>query len=379
MRLTFNPKLYSAVAVVAVALVYGIWVEPLALSQEEPSESSAPADKSETPPEDSVVVRDGATSTQGEVKSSQEKDDLEVIDLNEPLDEQVEKWDSAKARYNSPATSVTIENIVEPTGEYRYASFGKPNPFMPPLKLIEEGAGPDGDMNPASDLAMAGITAAVNTPPGDATAEKGVDGVSGRSQEIPVVSTLQKYPLANLELKGVWQLDNGEKRAIVMTPNKEGIIVKASDPISAGKVLEINRDHLVVRQYRLREDGVREFADQNLYLGDAVRKEKTYVRLVPGKDPEFTPEQTNKESVPKATGIVKQGPATNIANPTPNGAVDTTPVPVETMPAVNTPASAPIPVVPAATNDGPLNQAVPVPFGTAAPTTPASTTGSSQP
>lgn len=392
MRLRFNPKLYSALAVMAAALMYGIWVEPLALSQEDSAEPTAPAegsDQEEAPtPEESVVVRDGASASEETTKPSEEKEDFEVIDLNESLDEQVEKWDSAKARYNPHATPVTIENIVEPTGEYRYASFGKPNPFMPPLKFTEDSLGVDGDMSPASDLATAAITSAVNIPTVTAPAtDKAGVSASGKPHEIPVVSTLQKYPLGNLELKGVWQLDTGEKRAIVMTPNKEGIIVKVSDPISAGKILEINRDHLVVRQYRLREDGVREFSDHNLYLGDATRREKTFVRLIPGKDPEFTPEPASKETLTSpAAGTVKPDAPKNTVPP-PTTPVVAAPTPQVTTPtAVNVPTggatpatAAPTNAAPAGVNNGPLIQAVPAPFGTTAPTTPASTTGSSQP
>lgn len=380
MRLRFNLKLYSSAALAVAALIYGVSVEPLASA----NENDVAASEGEAP----LPAADESASASTE--STEEKlDDLDVIDLNEPLDEQVEKWDSAQTRYPTQSTPVTIENIVEPSGEYRYASFGKPNPFLPPLKIQNEAdgvAGVEGDMSPASDLAMASITSGVNTSAA-APSENGGGG-AGRMHEIPVVSTLQKFPLARLELKGVWQLESGEKRAIVMTPNKEGIIVKVSDPISAGKILEINRDHLVVRQYRLREDGVREFADENLYLGSAARREKTFVRLLPGQPPEFEP------TVEKpATGTVQEAPSNAVAAPKNKMPVDPAaagavppvvpnaprPVPNGAPAGVAAPAAvAPNAVAPAVL-DGPLSDSVPAPFGAPVPATPASTTGSSQP
>lgn len=356
----------SAAAASAVAAILFLgWAEPLAMSQDKPENSAKTAE--ESPAEEAAA----------EGTSSEKPEDLEVIDLNESLDEQSEKWDSAKTRYPSAATPVTIENIVEPSGEYHYASFGKPNPFMPPqIKVDEEMADEDMISKPASDISSIPVVSAPTVPvlPNVSAAAN-----STASQEIPVVSTLQKYPMARLELKGVWQLDTGDKRAIVMTPNKEGVIIKVNDPIAAGKVIEIQKDHIVVRQYRLRDDGVREFSDENLYLGDAKRKEKTFVRLLPGKEPEFTPEEAKAPTTPVPLNTPKSlvapsGPETaKVVPPAP------TPAPVMNAPVSASPAPAPIPAAPVPAKNGPLLS--PVPFGTAAPIAPtnAPTTGSSKP
>ncbi len=355
MRLRFTPIKMSAAAASAVAAILFLgWAEPLAMSQDKPENSAKTAE--EAPVEEATA----------EGTSSEKPEDLEVIDLNESLDEQSEKWDSAKTRYPSAATPVTIENIVEPSGEYHYASFGKPNPFMPPqIKVDEEMADEDMISKPASDISSIPVVSAPTVPvlPNVSAAAN-----STASQEIPVVSTLQKYPMARLELKGVWQLDTGDKRAIVMTPNKEGVIIKVNDPIAAGKVLEIQKDHIVVRQYRLRDDGVREFSDENLYLGDAKRKEKTFVRLLPGKEPEFTPEEAKAPTTP----VPINAPMPPVAPKGPETAKVVSPAPAPVV-------GAPIPAAPVPAKNGPLLS--PVPFGTAAPIAPtnAPTTGSSKP
>lgn len=191
-----------------------------------------------------------------------ELSDVEVIDLNEiNLREAQESWESVQQPRGTDVTdSVRIEEIIEPPTDYRYSAFGKPDPFKrPSLELT-------GNVSPA----------ALTT---------GVDEVT--ASEIPMVSPLQAYPLEELEVKGVWVLRGGETRAIVMTPKKEGIVVKVGDPIAAGKVLSINRQSLIVRQYRIREDGVREFEDLELAIGNQQEKRRGIIKLSPGKDPEF--------------------------------------------------------------------------------------------
>lgn len=363
MRLRFtHTQIFAAIAIKAVVVLLMGWAEPWALSQEE-EKNSAPTAEGASSPEEQEVAPSAETAPE-------KAEDLEVIDLNESLDEQqVDKWDSAKTAYPSAATPVTIENIVEPSSEYHYASFGKPNPFLAP--------------QPKSESEMLETESTVSTPASDDSAislssipapAQGPAAVSGAMQEIPVVSTLQKYPLARLELKGVWQLDTGDRRAIVMTPNKEGVIVKMEDPIAAGKVLDIKRDRIVVRQYRIRDDGVREFSDENLYLGDAKRREKTFVRLLPGKEPEFT-----EEAKSPTTPVTPKAPVTPAATTTPKPPM---PAAAPSTPTVAVPTAAPSTstvAVPLAPTNGPLPN--PVPFGTPAPIAPtnAPTTGLSKP
>jgi len=189
-----------------------------------------------------------------------EMDDVDVIDLNEiNLREAQQSWESTQRPTGSDVTdSIRIDEIIEPSGEYRYSSFGKPDPFQQPT------------VQQTSSISRV---------------ENRNGEVSG--SEIPMVSPLQAYPLDELEVKGVWVLKGGETRAIIMTPKKEGIVVKVGDPIAAGKILSIKRTQLKVRQYRIREDGVREFEDLEMNFGIGQDQPKGIIRLNPGKEPEF--------------------------------------------------------------------------------------------
>ncbi len=159
-----------------------------------------------------------------------------------------ENWDSYSDVNNqgSMAQEITkgvrVEDIVEPPSDYRYAAFGKPDPFVPPLVTAERPSGPN-------------------------------------SLEIPIVSPLQRFAVRDLRLVGVWQLASGERKAMVMTPSRgaeeggstagEGIIIKNGDPIGThgGKILGIGDDFLTVREFSLAPDGTRQYEDQQMYMG----------------------------------------------------------------------------------------------------------------
>ena len=104
-----------------------------------------------------------------------------------------------------------------------------------------------------------------------------------------MISPLQRYPLEQLHVKGIWLLDDGTKKAIVMTPSQEGVIVKVGDPISAGKILDIKKNRIVVRQYKIRRDGAREYDDEDLYLGPSSADRKQFISLKPGEKAKFSP------------------------------------------------------------------------------------------
>ena len=67
----------------------------------------------------------------------------------------------------------------------------------------------------------------------------------------------------------------------------EGYIAKVGDPIGpAGKIVSINKNALVARQYRILDDGTREFADKSIGLRTSIRQDiinskKSYI-LKPG-------------------------------------------------------------------------------------------------
>lgn len=197
-----------------------------------------------------------------------EDDQTKVLDLNQVDMEQVDdNWENTSQVPKVRADNgLKIKDIVEPTSEYTYASFGKPDPFTRPLF----GAPPE----------ETGAALAQN--PGDA-----VPGSAPGSKEITVNSPLQAYPLTALEVKGVWQTQDGEFRSIIQTPKKEGVVVKNGDPISSGKILTIGKDEILVRLYKLKADGVREYEDTSMTFGDGTKVSKATIKLEPGKEAQF--------------------------------------------------------------------------------------------
>lgn len=193
-----------------------------------------------------------------------------VVDLNQIDLEQVDdNWDNPTAV--SPVnldSGPKIKDIVEPTSEYSYASFGKPDPFQEP------------SFDNGKDLAA-------ETPDADAPAGMG-RGMGSGFKEIAISSPLQAYPIDALTIKGVWQLASGEMRAVVLTPKNEGIVIKNGDPMSSGKVLQIEKESVIVRLYRLRKDGVREYEDKRVIFASETRLAKAgSIKLEPGKEAQF--------------------------------------------------------------------------------------------
>lgn len=165
---------------------------------------------------------------------------------------------------------VRIEDIVEPPSDYQYAAFGKEDPFVPPL--------PEANAN--STLSLGGF-------------------------EIPIVSPLQKYELKKLNMVGIWQGTNNERKALVMTPAvdgaEQGIIVKISDPVGnkGGKVIDIGNDYITVREFTLAKDGTRQFEDKQMHLvSQYMRGNQGVLRFSPGKE---GAEVVDEQLVPQAT------------------------------------------------------------------------------
>ena len=121
------------------------------------------------------------------------QDKVDILDLsNLDLADENVKLDEIEVK-DTPENELKVEEIIEPTSEYRYASFGKEDPFaQPPMGVAADTPDPQGGVGAPA------------------------------SSEIPMVSPLQAYPLDQLAVKGVWVLPNGQARAVIMTPKKEG-------------------------------------------------------------------------------------------------------------------------------------------------------------
>lgn len=269
-----------------------------------------------------------------EASARAEEDATKVLDLNQVDMEQVDDdWDNQSQVPKVRADSgLRIKDIVEPTSEYTYASFGKADPFSVPMSFAPKTLG------------------------GTASTEIGPDGevipaASAESKEITVNSPLQAYPLNLLEVKGVWQTQEGEFRAIIQTPKKEGVIVKDGDPISSGKILTIAKEEIKVRLYKLGVDGVREFTDTEMTFGQGTKLTKATVRLEPGKEAQFpSSEEPADGDDPAATngGGAAQVDLGNAINPPPADSAKPAAVVPKAAPAVPVavPAAAPVAVPP---------------------------------
>ncbi len=183
--------------------------------------------------------------------------ETEKIDLNKVDFEQIEgDWESSPRYPSLDATrSPKLKDILEPSSEYSYASFGRPDPFRQPDIILDTV-----DKNKPMPL-------------------------QGESYNIR--SKLQMYTLQELTVKGYWQQEDGQRRAVVVMPTGEGATVKEGDLISSGKVIKIEPNRLSVRLYRIRADGVREHDDRYLPIGFLKQEVKGSLKFEPGKEPVF--------------------------------------------------------------------------------------------
>ncbi len=151
-------------------------------------------------------------------------------------------WDSASKRFdqNDPSLAVSqgvrVEDIIEPTSEYKYSGSRKKNPFIP--QVVIGRAGQQKDLNP-NDV------------------------------EIPIINPLQSFAVNQLSVIGVWEGDDGVWKALIQTPTNQGIETKLGDPAgnSGGRIMTITPDSVVVREFSVRADGTREYRDKPLYMG----------------------------------------------------------------------------------------------------------------
>lgn len=188
-------------------------------------------------------------------------DGAEVIDLSDlDLEDSNANWQQiANPRALNMTDSINVEQIIDPRADYRYSAFGKKDPFATPTSDFLDRL--------RSNLIKEGPIA---------------------GEEIPIVSPLQAYAITKLLVTGVWiRKKDQQARAVVVTPKGEAIVVKKGDPISAGKVLEINRNFLLTRQYNIRSDGAREYSDIKLTVRNETQKDSGIIRLLPGKKPQF--------------------------------------------------------------------------------------------
>ncbi len=176
------------------------------------------------------------------VDAGKSKKSNEMV-ISKSLDNQSTKTDPklvpfSKSLTIEPINEVTqglrIEDIVDEEQVYEFAGAEKPDPFLAPIGDIEE----------------------------EGLAQKDLEVID--ADEIPIVSPLQYHDLKSLVVSGVWESETGVWKALIETPDRQGIIAKAQDPVGngGGRITAIAPDGVKVREYRLRSDGSQEFFDR---------------------------------------------------------------------------------------------------------------------
>lgn len=202
-------------------------------------------------------------------------------------DAPADNWDSASKRFDQqdPANTVTkgvrVEDIIEPTAEYRYVSGRRKNPFVP--DVIK----------------------------GRSIKQKELDP---NDVEIPIINPLQSFDVKQLSVIGTWESSESGWKALIQTPSNTGIETKLGDPAgnSGGRIVSISPEAVIVREFSVRADGTREYRDVPLYMGsDKQRTDDGQIGgrviLRPGAS---TPEIEGPDSQKKSlTPILK--PSTN--------------------------------------------------------------------
>jgi Tfp pilus assembly protein PilP len=192
------------------------------------------------------------TASDAKLIAQSDKPDTDMKDV--PQDE---TWDSftpenaAKSIALDITNGVRVNDIVLPSSEYHFASFGRPDPFIPQMKIDRSG---------------------------EAVRENRPGG-----EEIQITSILQKYPLAELVVVGIWSPQNRARKALISCPTGQGVVVQIGDPmgIRAGKIISINSDHLMVREFEISFDGTRQFEDKEVWLKGKQPEEKGTLTLKP--------------------------------------------------------------------------------------------------
>ena len=165
--------------------------------------------------------------------------------------------DSVQNVIDKLESGVRIDDIVEPTAGYHYSSFSKKDPFSYPT----------------------------------------TDNVS---DDEFISSRLQKFDVNSLQVVGIWKLSTGISRALVLTPDNEGIVVSVGSSIGQnnGEVLDIARNKIIVREYTITPDGTRQFDDITMNI--AKDKEETTADLNNSSEPTPVAEEDVVSELQKA-------------------------------------------------------------------------------
>lgn len=181
--------------------------------------------------------------------TDEEDEDMEYLDVAEENEEGEEdkQEDSEKGGSDEPlddllALDVTenldVENVAEKEAVYKFSLLGDDDPFVPKILLAHFKTGDD--LQQIQDL----------------------------SDDTPI---LQRSPLQNYRLTGIWSVADVTKGLILTPPpTSEGVVVEVGDRIGVknGTIIEISHKGLVVREVHVDEEHQRKVNDRSLALFD---------------------------------------------------------------------------------------------------------------
>jgi len=183
------------------------------------------------------------------------------------------KVSSAKSVVGVDITKdLNIEEITEPSIDFQYVSYGKDDPFVPPMTLNEDG----------SSKSLHALGTGKKT-------RRDID-----SLEIAIVNNLQKHELTKLKVVGIWQGSSGVRKALVMAPSakegangiaEEGVVVTKGTQMGnrGGKVVSIGPDRVIVEEFVLLHDGKKHYKPTSIYLGGKPPKKVEKQVFDPGQ------------------------------------------------------------------------------------------------
>lgn len=158
---------------------------------------------------------------------------------------------------------LNVEEITEPSIDFQYVSYGKDDPFIPPMTLNEDGS------RKSLDALSVGKKV-----------KKDVDSI-----EVAIVNNLQKHDLKKLKVVGIWQGSSGERKALILAPKGKGVaggggvvgvpVTKGTQIGNrGGVVVSIGPDRVNVREFVLLHDGKKHFKTTSKFLGDKEPEQK---------------------------------------------------------------------------------------------------------
>jgi Tfp pilus assembly protein PilP len=149
-----------------------------------------------------------------------------------------ESTDANRVVASEVSNGQTIDSITMHEQEYHYTSLSKDDPFLAPIF--------------------------VDAPIVEATPEPVAGKKPPDAEEIPIVSPLQYYDVKELVATGIWVGRDGKFKAMIETPDQQGIPTKIHDPVgkNGGRIIDITNTGVIVREYRILQDGSQDYSDR---------------------------------------------------------------------------------------------------------------------